>query len=223
MTEPHGPVVLIVDDHELLATTLEMALQSNGVNAERCRARLPQDILAEAGRLPPGITLLDLDLGWGAGGKRIDGELLVPELVKQGWQVVVVSGTSDRVRLGGALDAGAVACLPKRAPFQHLLAAVRRALLGKAVMDPAQRQAFVDIFHEQDKARRDVASRLGRLSQREGEVLAELANGMRAQAIADKYVVSMATVRTQIRGILTKLEVSSQLEAVALYRGARRG
>jgi DNA-binding NarL/FixJ family response regulator len=47
-----------------------------------------------------------------------------------------------------------------------------------------------------------------------------LAQGRRAQAVAEHFVVSLATVRTQIRAVLAKLEVSSQLEAVALYRKA---
>ena len=51
-------------------------------------------------------------------------------------------------------------------------------------------------------------------------MLALLAAGHRAQAVADRFVVSLATVRTQIRAVLTKLGVSSQLEAVALYRDA---
>ncbi len=54
-------------------------------------------------------------------------------------------------------------------------------------------------------------------------ILAELARGRRAQAVADHYVVSLATVRTQIRSVLSKLEVGSQLEAVALYRRGRSG
>jgi DNA-binding NarL/FixJ family response regulator len=49
-------------------------------------------------------------------------------------------------------------------------------------------------------------------------VLELLAAGMRAAAIAEHFVVSMPTVRTQIRSLLAKLEVSSQLEAVALVR-----
>ncbi len=49
-------------------------------------------------------------------------------------------------------------------------------------------------------------------------MLAELARGHRAQAVTDRYVVSLATVRTQIRSVLSRLEVGSQLEAVALYR-----
>jgi DNA-binding CsgD family transcriptional regulator len=56
------------------------------------------------------------------------------------------------------------------------------------------------------------------LSPREREVLELLTEGMRAAAIAEYFVVSMPTVRTQIRSILAKLDVSSQLEAVALFR-----
>lgn len=51
-------------------------------------------------------------------------------------------------------------------------------------------------------------------------MLGELAKGQRAQAVADHFVVSLATVRTQIRAVLTKLEVGSQIEAVALLRRA---
>ena len=59
--------------------------------------------------------------------------------------------------------------------------------------------------------------------QRSPKVLAELAQGNRAQAVAERYVVSLATVRTQIRSVLSKLEVGSQLEAVALYRRGQSG
>ena len=54
-------------------------------------------------------------------------------------------------------------------------------------------------------------------------MLSELARGNRAQAVAEQYVVSLATVRTQIRSVLSKLEVGSQLEAVALYRRGHAG
>jgi DNA-binding NarL/FixJ family response regulator len=62
---------------------------------------------------------------------------------------------------------------------------------------------------------RELARRLARLSPREREVLAE---GMRDATIAEYFVASMPTVRTQIRSILAKLQVGSQLEAVALSR-----
>jgi two-component system, NarL family, nitrate/nitrite response regulator NarL len=56
------------------------------------------------------------------------------------------------------------------------------------------------------------------LRPREHEIVDCLVDGLRAGAIAQRYTVSVATVRTQIRSILAKLEVSSQLEAVALAR-----
>jgi DNA-binding NarL/FixJ family response regulator len=89
-------------------------------------------------------------------------------------------------------------------------------------MSPERRQKFIDLYHQRDAENRVLTEKLDRLTQREREVLAELARGRRAQAVADHFVVSLATVRTQIRAVLTKLEVGSQLEAVALYRRATR-
>jgi DNA-binding NarL/FixJ family response regulator len=90
-------------------------------------------------------------------------------------------------------------------------------------MSPETRQELIDSFRVRDAERRDIEEKLSRLTQREREVLAELARGHRAHAVAEKYVVSLATVRTQIRSVLSKLEVGSQLEAVALYRRGQSG
>lgn len=60
--------------------------------------------------------------------------------------------------------------------------------------------------------------RLDRLTRREREILEPLARGERAAAIAQEAVVSLTTVRSHIRSILTKLEVNSHLEAAAMLR-----
>ena len=104
-----------------------------------------------------------------------------------------------------------------------LLGKVRAALAGLPVMAAETRQLLIDSFLVRDAERREIAEKLDRLTRREREVLAELASGHRAQAVADHYVVSLATVRTQIRSVLSKLEVGSQLEAVALYRRGQSG
>jgi DNA-binding NarL/FixJ family response regulator len=100
---------------------------------------------------------------------------------------------------------------------------MRAALAGLPVMSPESRQRLIDSHLVRDAERRQIAEKLERLTRREREVLAELARGHRAQAVADQYVVSLATVRTQIRSVLGKLEVGSQLEAVALYRRGQSG
>ncbi|GAA3242801.1 response regulator transcription factor [Pseudonocardia petroleophila] len=211
---PIGPTVLVVDDHELVATTLVLGLRAEGLDARTCA---PVTATAQEG---PGLVLLDLDLGRDARGRRLDGVTLVEPLRARGWTVLVLSGTADRARVGAALAEGAVAAVPKAAPFPRLLAAVRAALAGGEAMSDARRRELVELHAQRSVERRALAARLGSLTPREREVLAHLAAGHRAQAVADTFVVSLATVRSQIRAILTKLGVSSQLEAVALYRKA---
>ena len=211
------PAVLIVDDHELVATSLAMGLRAQGLPARHCG---PADALALARLLEPGVVLLDLDLGRDPQGHPVAGVDLVEPLRVAGWRVVILSGTADAGRVGAALAVGAVAAVPKSAPFPRLLSVVHTAVAGGEVMPEARRRELIDVHRRRTEDRSGLLSRLDRLTQREREVLAELADGHRAQAVADAAVVSVATVRTQIRGILTKLEVSSQLEAVALYRRA---
>jgi DNA-binding NarL/FixJ family response regulator len=220
---PSRPTVLIVDDHEMVGTSLALGLCAEGLGARRAAGVDVARVLAEASALPVGLALLDLDLGRDRTGQRLDGVDLVAPLSERGWRCIVLSGASDRSRIGAALAAGALAALPKRAPFPVLLAKIRAALAGHPVMTEEARQQLIDSFHTREEERRAIAEKLDRLTQREREVLAELARGNRAQAVADHYVVSLATVRTQIRAVLSKLEVGSQLEAVALYRRGRSG
>lgn len=212
--------VLIVDDHELVATSVMLSLQAEGVQAQWCAARGAAEILAVAAGMRPGLALLDLDLGRDAAGTRVDGVPLVAPLVGRGWRVLIMSGSADRSRIGAALAAGALGSIPKRAPFPRLLGAVREGLGGGLVMARDRREALIAYAGERAARHHEVTARLGRLTHREREVLTELGHGKRAQTIADEFDVSLSTVRTQIRAILTKLEVGSQLEAVALYRSA---
>lgn len=221
--EPAAGAVLIVDDHELVATSLMLSLRSQGMPAHRCA---PTDseagVLAASAELPPGLVLLDLDLGRDDAGRRIDGVALVAPLRAAGWRVVILSGSADHARIGAGLAEGAVAWVPKNAPFPALLVAVRDAMAGREVMPPARREQFIELHRRRSGEQHELRAKLGRLTPREREVLALLADGQRAQAVADHFVVSLATVRTQIRAVLTKLEVGSQLEAVAAYRKAAR-
>ncbi|WP_214406548.1 response regulator transcription factor [Pseudonocardia lacus] len=218
--QPSSATVLIVDDHELLGESLQLSLRTHGFSAHLCRPGTPGAVLAAAGELEPGVVLLDIDLGRDAAGRPIDGVTLVEPLRAAGWPVLMMSGTASNVRIGAALDAGALAWVPKMAPTTVLLRAVRAALSGRDAMPPARRDQLIAVYRQRSAERRKLAAKLDRLTPREYEVLDLLAGGHRAQAVADHFVVSLATVRTQIRAVLTKLEVTSQLEAVALFRSA---
>ena len=218
--------VLIVDDHDLVAMSLALCLRSEGMHAQRYAARSRDGILTAVATLVPGVVLLDLDLGRGPDGEPIDGTTLVAGLCRNGWRVIVLSATTDDARIGRALDAGALACVPKTAALPVLITAIRRATQGLQVMHPERRRYYLEKYRQQQEQAQAVERRLTRLTDRERAVLEQLARGRRAQLIAEEFRVSLATTRTQIRAVLQKLEVNGQLEAVALlndYRRATRG
>jgi DNA-binding NarL/FixJ family response regulator len=162
--------------------------------------------------------VLDLDLGHDASGHRVDGTDLVAGLRARRWKVLVVTGSLDESRIAAAIAAGAIGSVPKWRPFEVLLQTVTTAAGGQPVMTRAEHQEWLERHRLHLAKEREVTRRLARLSPREREVLELLAEGMRAAAIAVHFVVSMPTVRTHIRSILSKLQVGSQLEAVALLR-----
>jgi DNA-binding NarL/FixJ family response regulator len=90
-------------------------------------------------------------------------------------------------------------------------------------MHPARRRQLIEAHTRQRDRGLALAQSLRKLSDRERTVLDRLAQGRRAQSIAEEFVVSVSTVRTQIRAILGKLEVGSQLEAVSLLNEYQRG
>jgi DNA-binding NarL/FixJ family response regulator len=214
--------VLIIDDHDLVAMSLALCLRSEGMQAQRHTVRSRDGILTAVATLVPGVMLLDLDLGRGPDGEPIDGTTLVAGLCRAGWRVVVMSATADEARIGRALDAGALACVPKTAALPVLITTIRRATQGLEVMHPQRRRYFIAKYRAQQEHARAVERRLSLLTERERAVLERLARGQRAQSIADEFKVSLATTRTQIRSVLHKLEVNGQLEAVALINEHRR-
>ena len=213
---PRGDVrVVIVDDHVSIAEALELALSVEGYDVRRVAVpdapASPATLVSAIARLRPTVVLLNLDLGpFG------DGAPLVAPLAKRGVLVVVLTGQTDRARWGEVLAQGARIVLSKSQPLNDLLATVRRINQGLPVLDRLERDELVDAWLERRNRHGLVHDRIGLLTSREREVLGELMRGHPVREIAARGVVSEATVRTQVKSILGKLEVSSQLAAVGL-------
>jgi two-component system nitrate/nitrite response regulator NarL len=207
--------VVIVDDHVLVAEALELALSVEGYDVRRVVVpevpSAPSTLVAAIARLRPQVVLLNLDLGpFG------DGAPLVAPLAKYGANVVVLTGLTDRARWGEVLAAGARTVLSKSQPLNDILATVRRINHGLPVLERADRDALVDVWVRKLADHGVLQERIGLLTLREREVLGHLMRGHPVREIAARSVVSEATVRTQVKSILSKLEVSSQLAAVGL-------
>lgn len=211
------PRAVVVDDHRLLAQSIAISLGQEGVDCSVAALAAPEQLIADVVAERPDVVLLDLDLGRDTG----DGDGLVAPLTRAGCRVVLVTGCTDPVRLATALEAGAVGVLAKTEPVDVLLAAARAAARGERVMTDQQERAVRDSANARHAARSAALGPFARLTDREAEVLRLLARGQSVATIAARSHVAETTVRTQVRAVLTKLGVGSQLEAVALAHHCR--
>jgi two-component system nitrate/nitrite response regulator NarL len=214
-TPRRDTVVLVIEDHALFAESLAVALGAEGYVVHRLplaeAGESADRLLAAALRVNAHIVLLDLDLG------RVgDGGSLITPLTRAGAQVVVVTGSADRPLWGGCLHQGARAVVAKHRPLPELLEVVRRLERREQVTAPEEYHELIALWRLELADAQDGKDRLATLTLREREVLGDLMGGHTIREIARLDVVSEATVRSQVRAILRKLRVSTQIAAVGL-------
>lgn len=207
--------IVVIDSHNLFAECLCLGLSQRGHHAVAVepppRASSVSAMLAPALRERPDIAIVNI-----ARTATGDGLRLVHPLAHAGVHVVVVTEDVDRARWGQALTLGARAVVAKEAPLATIMSAVRRLGEGTGAMPAEERRALMEHYRAQRAQDARARERLEKLTQRESEILSHLMGGRAVSEIARRGVVSEATVRSQVKSLLGKLEVSSQLAAVAL-------
>jgi DNA-binding NarL/FixJ family response regulator len=215
--QPGALTVAIVADQRLLAESLAVALSLHDIACSVPSPGPPDRQSRELLALHPDLVLLDLGLG--VNGANGAGRRLLRQLTTASLRVLLLTGSTDAERLAGALDDGAIGIVPKSEGLPHLVDTVIAAANGAPVLSPAERSRLFEEARRRRERRAAELAPLERLSEREAAVLRALASGRSVAAIAADAVVAEATVRTQVRSVLTKLGVGSQLEAVAVaYR-----
>lgn len=207
--------VALVDDHTLFAQALEVILRAHGCQV--VRVQLPEQVLSTHQLVRrvldanPEVVLLDLDLG-----AHGDATRLIAPLDEAGAPVVVVTAEGDETRWGKCLDLGARRVLSKSLPLGDIIATLRRLANGLPIIAPEEREHLLASWRQEQARHARERELLETLTRREQEVLSGLMQGRQVRDIARYGVVSEATVRTQVKSILHKLQVSSQLAAVGL-------
>lgn len=209
--------VALVEDHAILAEALRVSLELKGFEAVSIPV-LPngggrRELLHSVVKARPRVVIVDLDLG-PAG----DGTALIHPLTVAGLRVVVLTASQDQVRWGSCLARGALTVVPKSAPLQAIVDVIRRVDQGLPVIARNEREALIQLWQERHTDDDERRRCLARLTPREAHVLGQLAHGKRVREVAEDAFVSEATVRTQVKSILAKLGVNSQLAAVAMAR-----
>lgn len=208
--------LMIVEDHELLAQSLGAALRDAGLDVHLATGPAADDIVAAADEHKPDVVLLDLYLGETIGTSIS----LIRPITQRGGRVVMLTGSTNAVDIASCVEQGAVGVLNKSMSFDALLEAVRATVQGGTLLTPHQREELLSVLRRSRREGEQRQAPLKSLTPREQEVLMSLMDGVAAEAIAKTSFVSVATVRSQIRSILSKLGVNSQLAAVALARKA---
>lgn len=200
--------VLIVDDHTVVRNGIAFSLLAFAdmeIIAEACTGEDAIRFCAEAETLPD-VVLMDLMMPGMSGVAAIQAlHAAYPQV-----QIVALTSYPEGSFVEEALQAGAIGYLLKDVAVEELAKAIRLASRGMPILAPAAAQALVHTVVRRPPP-------LGQdLTEREREVLGLLAEGMSNQQIAERLVITPATVKFHTRSIRSKLGTSSRTETVVL-------
>jgi DNA-binding NarL/FixJ family response regulator len=203
--------VLIADDQEMIRQGFRLLLAREDDIDVVGEAADGLDAVDAARRLSPDVVLMDIRM------PAVDGIEATRRILATGssTRVVILTTFDEDDLIFGALEAGASGFLLKDAPADEMIAGIRAAAAGDALLSPSVTRRVVS---ELGRRRRDglAAESIAGLTEREREVLVLVARGFSNIEIAAELVVSPATIKTHVASILQKLGVRDRVRAVAL-------
>lgn len=197
--------VLIVDDHPLMRRGIVQLLSFEDEFTVTAELSNGADAVAFACRQEPDLILLDLNM------KGMSGLDTLKALRQEGITatviVLTVSDSSQDIR--ALIDAGADGYLLKDTEPDELIRLLKKAMTTGS--------AFSDVVLQVLREKAETDDMFSSLTERETEILMEVAKGFSNRQIADRLFISEATVKVHIKSLLKKLRVKSRVAATVLY------
>lgn len=200
--------VLIVDDHNIVRDGLEALISAEEGMTVVGTANDGFDAVEKTLTHNPDVVLMDLVM------PNMDGVEATIRITQQHPEarILILSSFAEDHQVFSAIKSGAAGYLLKESSSQELIRAIREIYFNNPVLQPeTTRKLFKDIKQSSQKGTPE-----NELTDREIEILKQIASGKSNQEIADELVLSERTVRTHITNILTKLNLSNRTQA-ALY------
>ena len=197
--------VFSVDDHPLLREGIAAIINSQPDMVMVAQAANAQDALQQFRKHKPDVTLMDLRLPDQNGIET----MMAIRAEFHDARVIMLTTFEGDVDIKRALEAGARGYVLKSMPPKELVEVIRQVHAGKKRIPPQLAAQLAE--HMSDEA----------LTEREVEVLGQIAGGNRNRDIAERLFITEETVKVHIKHIMEKLGASDRTQAVAI--GVRRG
>ncbi|MCB0911035.1 MAG: response regulator transcription factor [Propionibacteriaceae bacterium] len=205
--------VLIADDEALVRSGLAILLRHEPDFEVVGQAGDGLSVLGLAGELHPDVILMDIRM------PGIDGLEATRRLVAQGEtadsRILVLTTFDHDENVFAAIRAGASGFLPKDTEPQQLLDALRTVAAGDALLAPRATRRLIEEFRRTTPPTTRTVP-LTELTQRELDVLRAVGAGQSNAEIADRLVISYATVKTHVSHLLTKLGARDRAQLVVI-------
>lgn len=203
--------IALADDHALLRAGMALLINAQEDMEVVAEAGTSSDAVAAVLRTKPDLLALDLSMPGGGSIKAIEQLAATCPQTK----VIVITSHDDPAFLRAAMSAGCAGFLVKTVSDAEMLSAFRTILQGRMVINlPLSGEQRETVLGESSNSVQNPA--LAKLSEREREVLGQLARGFSNQQIADSLFLSVKTIETYRSRIGEKLGLRNRAEMVAL-------
>jgi DNA-binding NarL/FixJ family response regulator len=204
--------LVIVDDQELVRTGFRLFLETHDDLEVVGEAGDGAEAIERARQLRPDVILMDIRM------PRMDGVDATARLTSAGIEppprVLVLTTFDLDEYVFGALRAGAAGFLLKDAPRERLVEAIRVVHGGDALLSPSITRRLIEDFAARIEPLEPQPALLESLTPREREVLVLVARGLSNGEIAERLVVTEATVKSHVGSVLLKLGLRDRVQAV---------
>ena len=202
--------VVLVDDDPLVRAGLRMILGGAPDIDVVAEAADGQDAVDVVLRDAPDVVLMDIRM------PRMDGLAATRRLIDRGTsaRIIVLTTFDTDAMVVTALSDGAAGFLLKDTSPADLVDAVRRVAAGQPILSPSvTAQLIATVTRPRDEAvQRSARARLARLTDREREVAGAVSEGLTNAEIADRLHLGVATVKTHVGALFSKLDVTNRVQ-----------
>jgi DNA-binding NarL/FixJ family response regulator len=201
--------VALADDQALVRAGFRMIVESQPDMQIAGEATDGQDAIELVRRERPDVILMDIRM------PHMDGLEATRQVVGMTRVVILTTHEIDEY-VFDALSAGASGFLLKAAPPEDLIRAIREVASGDALLAPSVTRRLIEEFAKRPEPSARKPKELATLTERELEVLREVARGLTNNEIATKLHVSETTIKTHVAHLLDKLDLRDRVQAVIL-------